>query len=127
MLAQAGTAPSSTLTRILPLMAAVFVVFLVTGVALPALPLHIHQRLGLGTFAVGTVAGAQFAASLISRVGAGAFSDARGAKLALVLGLGMAAAAGLIYLLSLAFLRAPLASAAILLAGRAVLGAAESF
>ena len=127
MSAQAETIPSSTLARILPLMAAVFVVFLVTGVALPALPIHIHQRLGLGAFAVGTVAGAQFAASLISRVGAGAFSDARGAKLALLLGLGMASAAGLLYLLSLAFLGAPLASAAILLAGRAVLGAGESF
>jgi len=126
----AKAAPSrspSTLTRILPLMAAVFVMFLVTGVALPALPLHINQRLGLGTFAVGMVAGAQFAASLISRVGAGAFSDLRGAKLALLLGLGMAAAAGLLYLVSLAFVEAPLTSVAILLAGRAVLGAAESF
>jgi MFS family permease len=117
----------SILVSLLPLMAAVFVLFLVTGLALPALPLHIHQRLGLGTFAVGLVAGAQFAASLISRIGAGVFSDARGAKLALLLGLGMAAAAGLIYLLSLAFVGTPLPSAVILLGGRAVLGAAESF
>ena len=51
--------------------------FLVTGIALPALPLHVHQRLGLGAFAVGLVSGAQFAASLFSRVGSGAFSDAR--------------------------------------------------
>jgi MFS family permease len=117
----------SILVRILPLTVAVFVVFLVTGVALPALPLHIHLRLGLGTFAVGTVAGAQFAASLVSRVGAGAFSDNRGARLAVLIGLGTAAAAGVLYLCSLAFLETPLASVGILLAGRAVLGAAESF
>ena len=127
MASRIATVSSSTLLRILPLMAGVFVVFLVTGVALPALPLHIHQRLGLGTFAVGIVAGAQFVSSLVSRVGAGAFSDARGAKLALILGLGMSSIAGALYLLSLAFLGAPLASAAILLAGRAVLGAGESF
>ena len=120
--AEAGT--QSAFVRILPLMMAVFVVFLVTGVALPALPLHIHERLGLGAFAVGTVAGAQFAASLISRVGAGVFADNRGAKLAVLAGLGTASMAGLLYLGSLGFLETPLTSAGILLAGRAVLGAA---
>jgi len=102
-------------------------VFLVTGIALPALPLHVHQRLGLGAFAVGLVSGAQFAASLVSRVGSGAFSDARGAKLAALLGLGAASASGVFYLLSLAVVDRPYPSAAILLAGRAVLGGAESF
>jgi MFS family permease len=117
----------SILVATLPLMAAVFAVFLVTGVALPALPLHISQRLGLGDLAVGLIAGAQFAASLISRVAAGAFSDARGAKPAVLLGLAMATAAGLLYALSLASVATPLASASILLAGRAALGCAESF
>ena len=42
--------------------------FLVIGLALPVLPLHVHQGLGLGTFVVGLVAGSQFAASLVSRV-----------------------------------------------------------
>jgi MFS family permease len=114
------------LVRILPLMITVFVVFLVTGVALPALPLYVHQRLGLGTFAIGAVAGAQFAASLITRMGAGVFADNRGAKRALLVGLATAATAGLLYLASLAVVETPLASAGILLAGRAVLGAAES-
>jgi hypothetical protein len=39
----------------------------VIGLALPVLPLHVHKDLGLGTFVVGLVAGAQFAASLLSR------------------------------------------------------------
>jgi hypothetical protein len=52
-------------------MLAVLVIFLITGAALPALPLHIHETLGLGTAVVGLVSGAQFAASLISRLAAG--------------------------------------------------------
>lgn len=43
-------------------MASVFAVFLVTGAALPALPLHIHAGLGFGPFIVGLATGAQFAA-----------------------------------------------------------------
>src|SRR5208337_1587100 len=120
-------ATPSALTALLPLMAAVFVVFLVTGIALPALPLHVHQRLGLGAFAVGLVAGSQFAASLVSRVWSGAYSDARGAKRAVVAGLAMAAGAGLLYLVSLRFVGAPRVSAAILVAGRGLLGGGESF
>ena len=54
-------------TRLLPIMGVVFVAFLVIGVAMPVLPLHVHNGLGFGTFAVGLVAGSQFAASLISR------------------------------------------------------------
>jgi hypothetical protein len=57
----------SVLAALLPIMAAVFVAFLVTGIAMPMLPLHVHDSLGLGTFAVGLVAGAQFTASLLSR------------------------------------------------------------
>jgi len=108
-------------------MAAVFVVFLVTGVALPALPLLVHDRLGLGDFAVGLVGGSQFAASLVSRVWSGAYSDRRGAKRAVIVGLLLAAAAGLVYLASLAFLGSPRVSAAILILGRGLLGGGESF
>jgi len=72
----------------------VLVAFLVVSLALPVLPLHVHQGLGLGTFVVGLV---------------------------------MAAASGLIYLLSLRLVDAPVTSVSILLAGRALLGGAESF
>jgi hypothetical protein len=50
----------------LPIMAAVLIAFLIIGLALPVLPLHVHQGLGLSTFVVVLVAGSQFAASLIS-------------------------------------------------------------
>src|SRR5258705_3481575 len=112
---------------LLPIIAVVFIAFLVIGLALPVLPLHVHQDLGLGTFVVGLVAGAQFAASLLSRFWAGDYADSRGAKRALITGLVVAAAAGLLYFVSLLFVDKPKISVTILLLGRAVLGAAESF
>src|SRR5437870_1658126 len=112
---------------LLPIMGAVFISFLIIGLAMPVLPLHVHQGLGLGTFIVGLVAGSQFAASLVSRVWAGRYADSRGAKHAVVTGLVLAAVAGLLYLLSLRFVSAPAISVTILLLGRALLGAGESF
>ncbi|WP_336768398.1 MFS transporter [Pantoea endophytica] len=118
---------SSVLIALLPVLTAVLAGFIIIGVALPVLPLHVENDLGFGTFIVGLVAGAQFAASLISRVWSGSYSDRRGAKKGVVAGLIAAAVAGLLYLLSVWFLWAPALSAAILMAGRAVLGGAESF
>ncbi|MHC4049761.1 arabinose transporter [Bradyrhizobium sp. 25ACV] len=113
--------------NLLPIMAVVFAVFLVIGMAMPVLPLHVHDGLGFGTFVVGLVAGSQFAASLVSRPWAGHVSDRSGAKRGVIAGLIAAAASGLFYLLSLGFTEAPLASVTILLLGRGLLGAAESF
>ena len=108
-------------------MAAVFIAFIVIGLAIPVLPLHVHQGLGLGTFLVGLVAGSQFAAAILSRVWAGRDADARGAKHAVIAGLMIAAAAGLLYFLSLSFITRPALSVVILLFGRALLGVGESF
>jgi predicted MFS family arabinose efflux permease len=108
-------------------MAAVLAGFSIIGAALPVLPLHVTNDLGFGTFVVGLVAGAQFAASLISRVWAGSYSDRRGAKRSVLVGLIAAGVSGAFYLLSLAALNSPMLSVAILLVGRAVLGGAESF
>src|SRR5438309_2606407 len=116
-----------SVTRLLPIMGVVFMAFLIIGMAMPVLPLHVHQILGLSTFVVGLVAGSQFAASLVSRVWAGRQADTRGAKQAVIAGLLASAAAGLLYLVSLSFVSKPETSVAILLLGRAVLGAGESF
>jgi MFS family permease len=112
---------------LLPIMLVVLGVFLIIGLALPVLPLHVHPGLGLGAFVVGLVAGSQFAASLISRVWSRQFADTRGAKGAVTVGLLTATAGGIVYLLSLLFVDTPRISVAILLLGRALLGAAESF
>ena len=129
--ATASRSPAATTSAVvialLPLMAAVLVVFLITGLAIPVLPLYVHQGLGLGTFVVGLVTGCQFAAALISRVWSGHYADTRGAKRAVIAGLVAAAVSGLLYVLSLRFLDAPITSVAILLFGRALLGGAESF
>jgi MFS family permease len=114
-------------TALLPIMAVVLIAFLVIGLALPVLPLHVHQGLGLSAFVVGLVTGSQFAASLMSRVWSGHYADSRGAKRAVVAGLATAVAGGLLYLLSLRLVGAPWESATILLLGRALLGVAESF
>jgi MFS family permease len=108
-------------------MAVVFVAYLVIGIALPVLPLHVHQGLGLGTFVVGLVTGSQFAAALVTRPWAGHLVDSRGARQGVVIGLFVAGASGLLYLLSLRFVSTPEASVTILLLGRGLLGAAESF
>lgn len=108
-------------------MVVVLVAFLTIGLAIPVLPLHVHQDLGLATAWVGVVTGVQFAASLISRPWAGRFADNQGPRRAVTGGLLAACAAGLLYLLSLELTATPLLSVAILLLGRALLGAAESF
>src|SRR4051794_22533970 len=118
---------SSVTSALLPIMTVVFIGFLIIGMALPVLPLHVHQGLGLSTFVVGLVTGSQFVAALIARVWSGHYADSRGAKRAVVAGLLSAVAGGLLYLASLPFFGAPGMSAIILLLGRALLGAAESF
>jgi MFS family permease len=95
-------------------MGVVLIAFLVIGLAMPVLPLHVHQGLGLGTFIVGVVAGSQFAAALVSRMWAGRHADIRGAKHAVIVGLITSAAAGLLYLLSLDFVSTPTVSVTIL-------------
>ncbi|HEL3862797.1 MFS transporter [Stenotrophomonas maltophilia] len=112
---------------LLSLMTCVFTVFLVTGAALPALPLHIHDGLGFSAFTVGLVSGAQFAAALLCRLWSGTVSDRRGPKFAVTAGLGLAVLAGLFYLASMMSDGSPMLSIGILALGRVLLGGAESF
>ena len=123
----ASRGSSAVFVTLLPIMAAVLVAFLIIGLALPVLPLHVRNDLTFGPFVVGLVAGSQFGASLLSRVWAGRTCDRHGPKRAVVIGLVSAAVAGLLYLGSLPFVSQPTLSVVILLAGRAVLGWAESF
>lgn len=126
-----GPAPTrqasrSPLAPLAPIAGVVFTAFFVIGLALPVLPLHVHQRLGMSAFVVGIVAGSQFTASLVSRLWAGRITDTRGPKRAVQLGLATAVAGGVCYLLSLLLLGSPVPSVAVLLAGRTLVGGAES-
>ncbi len=118
---------SSVAAPLATVMTVIFTGYLVVGIAMPVLPLHVHHGLGYGTFLVGLVAGSQFAASLISRFTAGHLADSRGAKRVVIAGLVSASAAGFLYLMSIALLDSPALSLAVLLLGRALLGGAESF
>ncbi|MBU6520474.1 arabinose transporter [Pantoea sp. B270] len=111
---------------LLPVTLAVFIAFLTMGMQLPVLPLHLQQNLGMDTLAIGTVIGAQFIASLLTRSWAGNFADMRGAKRAVLAGLLVVASSGVIYLISLLFVDRPASSVAILLLGRVVLALGES-
>lgn len=118
--------PTNT-TALLPIMVAVLISFLVIGMALPVLPLHVHQGLGLSAFMVGLISGSQFLAAVLSRVWAGRFADHRGGKRAVIGGLLTAIAGGSLYLASLRSLDMPALSAMILLVGRMLVGVGESF
>ncbi|MBI1759926.1 MAG: MFS transporter [Acidobacteria bacterium] len=122
----AATTPS-VLMSLLPIIALVFVAYLVIGLAMPSLPLHVHEGLGLSTFVVGLVAGSSFAAAVFSRPWAGHYADNRGSKRAVVIGLLVAVVSGLFYLLSLLFISSPETSVTILILGRLLLGIAERF
>src|SRR5256714_8501820 len=122
-----ATPAPNVLVGLAPIMAVVLVAYLIIGLAMPVLPLYVHEELGLSTFMVGVAAGIEFAAALVSRFWSGRYADTRGAKRAVVAGLLIGTAAGLFYLLSLRFVHAPQTAIAILLVGRLLLGGAESF
>lgn len=117
---------SRVFATLLPVTVAVFLAFLTIGMQLPVLPLHLKTVLGMGPVMVGVVVGAQFAAALLSRAGAGTFADLRGSRRAVWAGLVTAAASGVVTVLSLPFVGVPALSVAVLLLGRVVLAVGES-
>ncbi|QJT08728.1 arabinose transporter [Oceanidesulfovibrio marinus] len=116
-----------SLPALLPLMGVVFASFLVIGMAIPVVPLYVSHGLGLGTFMVGLAVSCEFATALFSRIWAGHHADTRGAKRTVIIGLIMGAIAGLLYVASLSLLSMQGLSILVLLLGRGLLGAAESF
>lgn len=113
--------------RLIPVLAALSAVFLVSGVVLAGLPLYLSRQLGFGAGVLGIIAGTQFAAAIVSRFWAGSFSDRRGPKAALTNGLMLGAVAGVFYAISAGLSGVPAAAVVTLLVGRTLLGVAESF
>ncbi len=116
----------SVFAQLLPLVLAVFIGFFMVGLPMQVLPLYVNGTLGMSALVVGVVAGLQFAAALLSRAYSGALVDRRGAKRAVVAGFVLGVAAGLLYVLAEAISSQPQAALAVLLAGRALMGCAES-
>lgn len=115
----------SPASRLLPLAAIVLFGFLAVGLPLAALPLYLHGVLGFDTITVGWVVGIQSLATVLTRQFAGNYCDRHGSKASALAGLPLAAGAGLIYLIS-TFMPAGNASLAVLVAGRLLMGLAES-
>lgn len=118
--------PKAVLLRLLPFVAIVFLGMLAIGIPLPVLPAQVHGTLGFGTVMVGWVIGIQSIATVLTRQHAGTLCDRRGVKPAVLLGLPAASLAGSLYLVSALAPVGPTASLVILLAGRLLLGCAES-
>ena len=114
-----------TITILLMIM--ILVVFLITGMFLSVLPLHLQMRLGQSNFIIGLITGLQFIVALGSRIFAGTYTDRHGPKSAVIIGLIMAIASGGFSLASLGLLGNPLASVVVLAVGRALLGGGECF
>lgn len=119
-------APEPRAAALLPLIGAVFTLYLVIGLAMPVLPLYVHNDLGFDTFIVGIVVGSQSLVAVVSRMGAGVFVDSRGVKLAVLLGLLVSALSGGFYLVSVFFAGKAVLSVVILTLGRFCLGVGEN-
>ncbi len=107
------------IARLLPLDIAVFL-------ALPVIPLFVHDRLGFDPLIVGIVIGAQAAATLLARPLAGGLADRRGTRAAVIVGALISALAGVFYFASTFLESSPMASLAAIIAGRLALGLGDS-
>lgn len=94
-----------------------FCCLLAVGVVLPVLPRYVDGPLGAGNVAVGVVIGSYAITGLLLRPFAGRFADHRGRKPTVLVGCGLVAIGGFMYLLPLGVPG--------LIAARLVLGAGE--
>lgn len=126
--ASAPPAPTawSVFLKLAPVAAIVFCGFAAVGVPLPALPKHVNGALGFGPIVVGWAVGLQSLVTVVTRGLGGTICDARGSKTAVLLGMPAAVLAGVAYLISALTTGAPVLSLGVLMAGRFLLGFAES-
>lgn len=112
--------------RVIPFVFFSFLCYLTIGVQLAILPSFVHLRLGYSTVLAGLVISAEYIATVVSRPWSGWVVDRLGAKKGVVYGLAMTGASGVLTLAAAFLIHTPWLGLAVLLAGRLVLGGAES-
>jgi MFS family permease len=123
---QADAAPVYLARPSLAVIAMLFCGYLAVGLPLPVIPLFVHDKLGFGNLVVGLVIGIQFLATVLTRGYAGHVTDHQGGKRAALQGAAFSALGGLLYLVAAIRGLSPVASLAIVIAGRLVAGLGES-
>ncbi|MBP2296062.1 MFS transporter [Azospirillum rugosum] len=118
--------PDPAYRRVVALTGTLFLSYLAVAMALPAVPVHVVQGLGLSNAFGGLTVGIAFLSTILTRNLAGARADRIGGKVCMRQGLVVYAAAGLICLLA-SWPQLPVAGAyAVLIVGRLLLGLGES-
>ncbi len=100
--------------------------YLAVAAPLPVIPLFVTGKLGLSGAAAGLAAGLPFVTTIATRLYAGRFADRHGGRRGMTWGLGVYVMANLIGLAATFPQLSHLASYAVLLAGRLLLGLGES-
>jgi len=106
-------------SKIWRIVGAAFVGMLGFGAVIPMLPVYLHEQVGASTFITGLMIGLSSAFALLGRLFAGKTADRKGRRIALLLGMGSCAAAGVLYL--------PVFGVWAMAAGRVLHGLGEGF
>lgn len=115
-------AASSPTLQIVSIVFFTFISFLCVGLPIAVLPGYVHDDMGYGSVMAGIVISTQYLSTLLSRPMSGSLADRLGPKRAVIYGLASCGLSGVLTLLSTSLAQFPLASLALLLGGRVLLG-----
>lgn len=113
-------------TRFLLVVVVLFVSYICVALPLPVVPVFVSHQLGMNNVLAGLAVGSAFFSTIFTRGIGGKFADRKGAKRAVLRGLGFYAAGALISLVAGLFPSLPWIAYVILIVGRLLIGLGES-